>query len=120
MIKVLIVEDDEINIKLATELLKVNGYDVLQARNGLDGIKIAKEAKPDIILMDIEMPKLDGLEAMKQLKADPETQQIKIIAVTARAMVGDEAKIRAAGADDYVSKPYRYSDLISAIKKYCV
>jgi two-component system cell cycle response regulator DivK len=119
MYTILIVEDEEVNMKLATELLLIHEYHVLQAWDGKEGIRLAVESKPDLILMDIEMPIMGGLDAMRELKLNPETQFIKIVAVTAKAMVGDEELIRAAGADYYLSKPYKYQALLDIVKSCC-
>lgn len=119
MSKILVVEDEEVNLRLASELLEMNGHVVFQARDGKAGVKLAQIINPDLILMDIEMPIMDGFEAMKLLKSNKDTSHIKIIALTARAMVGDEDMIRAAGADHYLSKPYKYQELLNLINKYC-
>lgn len=119
VVTILVIEDEEANMRLATELLKMSGYHVLQAWNGAEGIDVANEKHPDLILMDFEMPGIDGLETLKRLKSNANTQNIKVVAVTARAMVGDEEMIREAGADNYLSKPYKYKDLIEIVKLYC-
>lgn len=119
MCTVLIVEDEENNMKLATDLLNMHGYTVLQAWNGEDGVRVAKEKKPNLILMDIDMPIMDGLTATRILKLDINTSHIKIVIVTAKAMRGDEAKILANGADLYLAKPYRYQELLTIVEKCC-
>lgn len=119
MFKILIVEDEEVNMKLASDILSMNGYHILQACNGEEGVRIAKIEQPNLILMDIEMPVMDGMEAIGHLKSDLKTSKIIIIALTAVAMIGSEKIIRAAGADDYLAKPYSYNDLLEVVKKNC-
>jgi len=103
--KILIVEDNEKNRTLVKDVLEYHGYEVIEARDGKEGIKMAKEHKPDLILMDIQMPVMDGITAGRILKNDLETKHIKIIALTSFAMKGDKEKILKAGFDDYISKP---------------
>ncbi|MGA2863013.1 MAG: response regulator [Verrucomicrobiota bacterium] len=103
--KILIIEDNPMNLDLAADLLQANGYVVLKAENALKGIAMAKTDHPDLILMDISLPDLDGLEATRRLKLDPATRQIPIIALTAHAMKGDEEKALAAGCQGYLTKP---------------
>ena len=103
--RVLIVEDNAMNLELATDLLEIAGYIVTQAGTGEDGIKIAREEKPDLILMDIGLPGIDGLEATKILKGEEETKGIPVIALTAHAMKGDEEKAIERGCAGYITKP---------------
>lgn len=103
--KILVVEDNEQNRMLLRYLLQHHGYEVVEAGNGDDGIRCACEQKPDLILMDLQMPVLDGYAAIKELKNDEATKEIKIIAVTSFAMKGDREKALDAGADEYISKP---------------
>ena len=103
--RILIVEDDLKNLKLVRDLLQVFGYVTLEATNGKQGVEVAKEQKPDLILMDIQMPVMDGLQATRLLKSDEETKKIPIIALTAYAMKGDEEKMLQAGCNDYMPKP---------------
>ena len=103
--KVLVVEDNPLNLELATDLLEVAGFEVISAQTGEAGIKLAREAQPDLILMDLSLPGMDGIEATKALKADPQTSGIPIVAVTAHAMKGDEQKALAAGCEGYITKP---------------
>ncbi|MBI5212728.1 MAG: response regulator [Nitrospirae bacterium] len=103
--KILIVEDNEKNRVLIRDVLKYYGYEVIEAVNGEEGIKAAKEKTPDLILMDIQMPVMDGFAAMQALKRDPATKDIKIIALTSFAMKGDKEKIMDAGFDYYIAKP---------------
>jgi CheY-like chemotaxis protein len=102
---ILIVEDEPRNLKLIRDLLEVSGYIILEAIDGKQGVEIAKAKKPDLILMDIQMPVMEGFEATRILKADERTRDIPIMALTAHAMEGDEEKVKAAGCDGYVSKP---------------
>lgn len=110
MAKVLVIEDNPANMKLAVLILEHGGHEVLRASTAEDGIKIAHESHPDIILMDIQLPGMDGLAATRLLKQDQLTSGIKIIALTAFAMEGDKEKIRAAGCDAYIGKPVRISE----------
>ena len=103
--KVLLVEDNPLNLELATDLLEASGFEVISAQTGEAGIKLAREAQPDLILMDLSLPGMDGIEATKALKADAQTSGIPIVAVTAHAMKGDEQKALAAGCEGYVTKP---------------
>ena len=104
---ILIIEDNPKNIKLFRDVLKANGYATLEATNGEQGVNLARAYHPSLILMDIQMPVMDGLQAANLLKAHPQTQEIPLIAVTARAMKGDEEKALQAGYDGYITKPIR-------------
>jgi two-component system cell cycle response regulator DivK len=115
---ILIVEDNELNMQLFNDVLEANGYQTLQSRNGLDALKIARESKPDLILMDIQLPGMSGLEVTKLIKEDENLKTIPIIAVTAFAMKGDEEKIRQAGCENYLAKPISISGLLEIIAKY--
>ncbi len=103
--KILIVEDNPMNLELATDLLEAAGYVVIQAETAEAGIKLARDEFPDLILMDVGLPGMDGLEATGVLKQDPTTKDIPVIAITAHAMKGDEAKALAAGCAGYITKP---------------
>ncbi|NWG70065.1 MAG: response regulator [Parvularculaceae bacterium] len=116
--KVLIVEDNELNMKLFNDLLEAHGYETLQARNGADALRLAAEAGPDLIIMDIQLPEVSGLQATKELKADPKLAMIPIIAVTAFAMKGDEERIRAGGCEDYIAKPISVAGFLDKVKRY--
>ncbi len=116
--KVLIVEDDTLNMKLFNDLLEANGYAVFQARNGLEALRTARLHRPDLILMDIQLPEMSGLEVTEQLKADKELSSIPILAVTAFAMRGDEEKVRQAGCDGYMTKPISMGPFIQAVERY--
>lgn len=114
--KILVVEDNEKNRLLMADILKHYGYEVMEAGDGKYAVKMAKEHKPDLILMDMQMPVMDGFEATKILKADPETKHIKILAVTSFAMKGDREKIMEAGCDDYIPKPIETRELPKIVK----
>ncbi|MDT8375459.1 MAG: response regulator [Mariprofundaceae bacterium] len=113
--KILIVEDNPANMKLASNLLKKNGYEVLKAVDAETGIDIARKQLPDLILMDIQLPGMDGLAATGILKEDPATMNIPVIALTAFAMKGDEEKMLGAGCDGYIPKPIRYKEFLDTI-----
>lgn len=116
MYRVLVIEDNPANMELATVLLESAGHRIFSAENAADGISIARSEIPDLILLDIHLPDIDGFEAAAILKKDPITRSIPIIAVTAMAMRGDEAKTLAAGCDAYLSKPLHYKDLYRIIE----
>jgi two-component system cell cycle response regulator DivK len=115
--KILVVEDNPANMKLATLLLKYAGYQVLPAKNAADGIAFAREQAPDLILMDIQLPGMDGLEATRLLKADAVTRDITVVALTAFAMKGDEERMLAAGCDGYVAKPIEYKKFLAQVAR---
>lgn len=117
MTKILIVDDNEKNIMLLKDILTFNKYDVIEAKNGEEGIKKAREEKPDLILLDIQMPIMDGFTAAKTLKADPVTMGIKIIGITSYAMKGDRERVLKEGFDDYISKPIDTRALPVIVKK---
>ena len=110
-------EDNEKNRTLVKDVLEYHGYEVIEAGNGKEGIKIAKENNPDLILMDIQMPVMSGYDAIKILKNNPETKDIKIIALTSFAMKGDKEKIMKEGFDDYIAKPIDIRRLPELVKK---
>jgi two-component system cell cycle response regulator DivK len=113
--KVLIVEDNPANMKLATFLLQSAGHTVLNARDAEAGLTLARGEQPQLILMDIQLPGMDGLQATVLLKRDDATRAIPVIALTALAMKGDEERIRSAGCDGYIAKPMRYQEFLSVI-----
>ena len=115
MSKILLVEDNEMNRDMLTRRLERKGFEVVIAVNGQAGIDMASSANPDIILMDLSLPVMDGWEATRRLKADSATQSIPVIALTAHAMSGDEVKARAAGCDDYDTKPVNLNRLLEKI-----
>ena len=116
--KVLIVEDNELNMKLFHDLLEAHGVDTIETRDGKEVLELAREHKPDLILMDIQLPEISGLDVTKALKADEELKSIPVIAVTAFAMKGDEQKIREGGCEDYISKPISVTHFLEVIQKY--
>ena len=109
------IEDNPSNMKLAVFLLEKEGYEVIRAIDAEEGIRIARQRLPDLILMDVQLPGMDGLTATRLLKADASTRHIKIIALTAFAMRGDQEKIQAAGCDAYIAKPIRYKEFLKAV-----
>jgi two-component system cell cycle response regulator DivK len=115
MAKVLVVEDNPANMKLAVFLLRSVGHTVLSATSAEAAIMVAREEQPDLILMDIQLPGIDGLEATGRLKANAETSAIPVIALTALAMKGDEERILAAGCDGYIAKPMRLKDFLISV-----
>lgn len=115
---VLIVEDNELNMKLFHDLLDANGYKTLQTRNGIEALKLAKAHNPDLILMDIQLPEVSGLEVTKWLKEDEELNEIPVIAVTAFAMKGDEERIREGGCEAYISKPISVANFMDTIRQF--
>lgn len=115
MATVLVVEDNEANMTLAVTLLESAGHTVLSAVDAEIGLTLARDAQPDLILMDIQLPGMDGLEATVLLKSDDSTRDIPVIALTALAMKGDEARIRAAGCDGYIAKPMRYKEFLAIV-----
>src|SRR3954467_3966480 len=118
MATVLLVEDNATNMKLSLFLLESADHTVLTATNAEAGLALALEHHPSLILMDIQLPGMDGLQATTHLKADPRTRDIPVIALTALAMKGDEGRIRAAGCDGYVAKPLDYKDFLAVVKTH--
>jgi len=116
MARILVVEDNPANMKLATLVLRGCGHEVLQATDATDGLAAARRERPDLILMDVQLPGMDGLAATRQIKADPTTRNIPVIALTALAMQGDAERIGAAGCDGYVAKPIRYKELLQELQ----
>jgi two-component system cell cycle response regulator DivK len=115
---VLIVEDNELNMKLFRDLLEAHGYATLQTRNGIEALSLAREHKPDLILMDIQLPEVSGLDVTKWLKEDDQLRHIPVIAVTAFAMKGDEERIREGGCEAYISKPITVSMFLDTIRQF--
>ena len=116
--QVMIVEDNELNMKLFNDLLEAKGYQTIQTRNGMDALGLAREHVPDLILMDIQLPEVSGLEVTKWLKEDDRLHAIPVIAVTAFAMKGDEERIRKGGCEAYISKPISVSKFLETIETY--
>lgn len=115
---VLIVEDNDLNMKLFHDLLEAHGIGTIETRDGHNVLELARAHKPDLILMDIQLPEVSGLDVTRWLKDDPELKSIPVIAVTAFAMKGDEQKIREGGCEDYISKPISVSRFIEVIQHY--
>ena len=113
---ILIVEDNEKNLKLVRDVLQVKGFATVEAGSAEDGIKLAAERKPDLILMDIQLPGMNGIEALKVLRADPETNPIPVIAVTASVMQQDRTLITEAGFDGYIGKPINIKEFLESVK----
>lgn len=116
--KVMIVEDNELNMKLFNDLLEAQGFETIQTSNGLEALDLARAHRPDLILMDIQLPEVSGLEVTKWLKDDDELARIPVIAVTAFAMKGDEERIRQGGCEAYISKPISVLKFLETVKFY--
>ena len=114
---VLIVEDNELNMKLFADLLQAQGYGVLQSREGLAAFHLVRESRPDLIVMDIQLPSISGLEVTRWIKEDPELAHIPVVAVTAFAMKGDEARIRDGGCEAYMAKPISVTAFLDTIRR---
>ena len=114
---VLIVEDNEKNMKLARDVLQVKGYQTLEAVTGEDGVRLAKEKLPDLVLMDIQLPGVDGIEALRRLRADPATARIPIAALTASVTPTDRHQITAAGFDAFLSKPIDLKEFLDTVQR---
>lgn len=117
MATILVVEDNPANMTLAAFLLESAGHSVLRATDAESGVTLARAERPDLILMDIQLPGMDGLDATALLKRDEATRTIPVVALTALAMKGDEERIRAAGCDGYIAKPMRYREFLAAISE---
>lgn len=115
--KILIVEDTEDNRQILRDLLGMAGYTLFEARDGAEGVARAAEHRPDLILMDIQMPVMDGYEATRRIKANPELKAIPIVAVTSYALSGDEQKTRDAGCDAYIAKPYSPRQMLAKVRE---
>lgn len=115
---VLIVEDNELNMKLFHDLLDAHGYKTVETRNGIDALRLAREYRPNLILMDIQLPEVSGLEVTKWLKDDDSLRDIPVIAVTAFAMKGDEERIRRGGCEAYISKPISIVTFIDTVRRF--
>ena len=115
---ILIVEDQEDNRTILRDLLSKAGFDLIEAVNGEDGVALALSKRPDLILMDIQLPVMDGYEATRRIKANSELKTIPVIAVTSYALSGDEAKARAAGCDGYIAKPFSPRQLLATVREY--
>jgi len=116
--KVLIVEDNELNMKLFADILGAHGYETFKTNDGRKVLDMAKKHMPDLILMDIQLPEVSGLEVTEWLKSNDELKHIPVVAVTAFAMKGDEDRIRSKGCDDYIPKPISITDFMNVVQKY--
>jgi two-component system cell cycle response regulator DivK len=114
---VLIVEDNEKNMKLARDVLQAKGYSTLEAVTGEDGVRIAKESKPDLVLMDIQLPGISGIEALKALRNDAQTEKIPIAALTASVTPTDRSQIAQAGFDAFLSKPINLKEFLETVRR---
>ena len=117
--QVLVVEDNEKNMKLFRDVLSATGYRTLEATTGSEAVEMAAEHAPDLVLMDIQMPDFDGVEALRRLRADARTASLRVLAVTAQAMQGDREHFLAAGFDGYLSKPVNVQELLGTVRRYC-
>ncbi|MBO0344743.1 response regulator [Roseibium limicola] len=115
---VLIVEDNELNMKLFHDLLEAHGYSTLQTRTGIEALELVRQHRPDLVLMDIQLPEVSGLEVTKWIKEDDEISMIPVIAVTAFAMKGDEERIRQGGCEAYLSKPISVTKFLDTVRSY--
>ena len=115
---VMIVEDNELNMKLFHDLLEAHGYRTVETRSGVEAVELARAHRPDLIIMDIQLPEISGLDVTRKLKADPELKVIPVVAVTAFAMKGDEERIRAGGCEAYLSKPISVAKFLQTVRQY--
>jgi two-component system, cell cycle response regulator DivK len=116
--RVLIVEDNDLNMKLFNDLLEAQGYDTLQTKDGVEALRLARQHRPHLILMDIQLPEVSGLEVTKWIKEDDDLRAIPIIAVTAFAMKGDEEKIRNGGCEAYIAKPISVASFLRIVERF--
>ena len=117
--QILVVEDNEKNMKLFRDVLHASGYRTLEAATGERAVELVFEHRPDLVLMDIQLPDIDGVEALDRLRADDRFASVPVLALTAQAMDGDRERFLAAGFDDYVSKPVDILDFVATVKRYC-
>ena len=117
--RVLVVEDNEKNMKLFRDVLQAAGYSTLEATTGGQAVELATEHVPDLVLMDIQLPDIDGIEALGRLRADERTASLRVLALTAQAMEGDRERFLAAGFDGYLSKPVNVADFVTTVRRFC-
>ena len=117
--RILVVEDNPKNMKLFRDVLRATGYGILEARTGTRAVEVAAEHGPELVLMDIQLPDIDGVEALARLRADERTAAIPVLALTAQAMAGDRERFLAAGFDGYVSKPVNVVELVATVREHC-
>jgi len=116
--KILVIEDNEQNLYLTTFILEQHGYEVIQAREGLEGTRLADEVAPDLILLDIQLPKMDGYAVAKALRSNPALREVPIVAVTSYAMVGDRERVMAAGCSGYIEKPINPDTFVGQVEAH--
>jgi two-component system cell cycle response regulator DivK len=117
--QILVVEDNDKNMKLFRDVLLAKGYRTLEATTGGEAVALAAEHAPDLVLMDIQLPDIDGVEALGRLRADGRTASVPVLALTAQAMEGDRERFLAAGFDGYLSKPVNIAEFVATVKRYC-
>jgi two-component system cell cycle response regulator DivK len=117
--RILVVEDNEKNMKLVRDVLQASGYRTLEATTGGRGVELAIEHRPDLVLMDIQLPDIEGIEALRRLRGDERTASVPVVALTAQAMHGDRERFLTAGFDDYLPKPVDIVDLVATVKRHC-
>jgi two-component system cell cycle response regulator DivK len=117
--RVLIVEDNEMNMKLFRDVLAASGFRTLEARTGARAVELARAQQPDVVLMDVQLPDLDGVEALREIRADARTSSLPVVAVTAQAMDGDRERFLREGFDAYVSKPVDVVALVGTVREHC-
>ena len=115
---ILIVEDNEKNLKLVRDVLQFKGYKTIEAMTGTEGVRLAREQNPDLVLMDIQLPDIDGITALGQLRADPKTAKMKVVAVSASVMPDDQQRIVASGFDAYVTKPINVKSFVETVEQF--
>ena len=115
---VLVVEDNDLNMKLFHDLLEAHGYNIIQTKDGMDALRLARQHRPDLILMDIQLPEVSGLEVTKWIKEDDNLKSIPVVAVTAFAMKGDEEKIREGGCEAYIAKPISVTNFLQTVERF--
>ena len=115
---VLVVEDNDLNMKLFHDLLEAHGYRILQTKDGMEALQMARQHRPDLILMDIQLPEVSGLEVTKWIKEDEDLKAIPVVAVTAFAMKGDEEKIREGGCEAYIAKPISVTNFLETVGRF--
>jgi two-component system cell cycle response regulator DivK len=117
--RILVVEDNEKNMKLFRDVLEATGYRPLEASSGEEALALAAESTPALVLMDIQLPDIDGIEALRRLREDERTARIPVLALTAQAMYGDRERFLSAGFDGYLSKPVDVPELVATVRRYC-
>jgi two-component system, cell cycle response regulator DivK len=117
--QILVVEDNERNMRLFCDVLQASGYRTLEASTGESAVEVALEHLPDLVLMDIQLPDIDGVEALARLRADERSASLQVLALTAQAMEGDRERFLAAGFDGYLSKPVDITEFVATVKRYC-